>query len=55
MRDAWSEVRDCVNGILRRVTLQALSEKRKHAINYSIWNGSRDELSRSKSSTSMQI
>ncbi|HEY9158353.1 Rrf2 family transcriptional regulator [Candidatus Binatus sp.] len=36
MRDVWSEVRDSVNGILRRVTLQALSEKRKHAINYSI-------------------
>ena len=36
MRDVWSEVRDCVNGILRRVTLQALAEKRKHAINYSI-------------------
>jgi Rrf2 family transcriptional regulator, cysteine metabolism repressor len=36
MRDVWREVRDSVNGILRGVTLQALSEKRKHAINYSI-------------------
>jgi Rrf2 family transcriptional regulator, cysteine metabolism repressor len=36
MRDVWREVRDSVNGILRGVTLQALSEKRKHALNYSI-------------------
>ncbi len=36
MRDVWREVRDSVNGVLRRVTLQALSEKRKHEINYSI-------------------
>ena len=36
MRDVWREVRDSVNGILRGVTLQALSEKRQHAINYSI-------------------
>jgi Rrf2 family transcriptional regulator, cysteine metabolism repressor len=36
MRDVWREVRDSVNGILRGVTLQTLSEKRKHAINYSI-------------------
>jgi Rrf2 family protein len=36
MRDVWRDVRDSVNGILRGVTLQALSEKRKHAINYSI-------------------
>ena len=36
MRDVWREVRDSVNGILRGMTLQALSEKRKHAINYSI-------------------
>jgi Rrf2 family protein len=36
MRDVWSEVRDSVNGILRAVTLQALSEKRKHAISFSI-------------------
>jgi Rrf2 family transcriptional regulator, cysteine metabolism repressor len=36
MRDVWREVRDSVHGILSRVTLQALSEKRKHAINYSI-------------------
>jgi len=36
MREVWREVRDSVNGILRGVTLQTLSEKRKHAINYSI-------------------
>ena len=36
MRDVWREVRDCVNAILRRTTLQALSEKRRHAINFSI-------------------
>ena len=36
MRDVWREVRDSVNSILRGVTLQALSEKRRHAINYSI-------------------
>jgi Rrf2 family protein len=36
MRDVWREVRDSVNGILRGVTLQALSEKRKHAITFSI-------------------
>src|ERR1700719_1924350 len=36
MRDVWREVRDSVNGILRGVTLQALSEKRRHAINYKI-------------------
>lgn len=36
MREVWSEVRGSVNGILRRVTLQALSEKRKHAISFSI-------------------
>jgi Rrf2 family protein len=36
MRDVWREVRDSVNRILRGVTLQTLSEKRKHAINYSI-------------------
>ncbi len=36
MRDVWREVRDSVNGILKGVTLQALSEKRRHAINYSI-------------------
>jgi hypothetical protein len=28
--------RDRRHGILRRVTLQALAEKRQHAINYSI-------------------
>ena len=36
MRDVWCELRDSVNGILRQVTLQALSEKHKLAINYSI-------------------
>ncbi len=36
MRDVWREVRDSVNNILRGVTLQALSEKGRHAINYSI-------------------
>ncbi|MGD0671440.1 MAG: Rrf2 family transcriptional regulator [Candidatus Binatus sp.] len=36
MRDVWCELRDSVNGILRRVTLQALSEKHKLATNYSI-------------------
>jgi Rrf2 family transcriptional regulator, cysteine metabolism repressor len=36
MRDVWREVRSSVDGILRGVTLQALSEKRRHAINYSI-------------------
>src|SRR5208282_579793 len=36
MRDVWCEVRDSVNGILRGVTLQALSEKRRQAISFSI-------------------
>jgi Rrf2 family protein len=36
MREVWREVRDSVNGILRGVTLQSLSEKRKTAINFSI-------------------
>jgi Rrf2 family transcriptional regulator, cysteine metabolism repressor len=36
MRDVWREVRSSVDGILRGVTLQSLSEKRRHAINYSI-------------------
>lgn len=36
MRDVWREVRNSVDGILRGVTLQSLSEKRKHALNYSI-------------------
>jgi Rrf2 family protein len=36
MREVWREVRDSVNGILRGVTLQSLSEKRNKAINYSI-------------------
>ncbi len=36
MRDVWCEVRDSVNGILRAVTIQALSEKRKRPISFSI-------------------
>jgi DNA-binding IscR family transcriptional regulator len=36
MRDVWRDVRDSVSSILRGVTLQALSEKRKHAITFSI-------------------
>jgi len=36
MRDVWREVRDSVSGILRGVTLQGLSEKRKQAITFSI-------------------
>jgi Rrf2 family protein len=36
MRDVWRDVRDSVTTILRSATLQSLSEKRKHAINYSI-------------------
>jgi DNA-binding IscR family transcriptional regulator len=36
MREVWREVRDSVNGILRGVTLQSLSEKHNKAINYSI-------------------
>src|ERR1700720_4310323 len=36
MRDVWRDVRDSVSSILRSVTLQSLSEKRKHAITFSI-------------------
>jgi Rrf2 family protein len=36
MRDVWCEVQNSVNGILRAVTIQALSEKRKRAISFSI-------------------
>jgi Rrf2 family protein len=36
MRDVWREVRDSVIRILQGVTLQALSEKRRGAITYSI-------------------
>src|ERR1700746_3908588 len=36
MRDVWRDVRDSVTSILRGVTLQSLSEKRKHAITFSI-------------------
>jgi Rrf2 family protein len=36
MRDVWREVRDGVNRTLRSATLQSLSEKRKHALTFSI-------------------
>jgi len=36
MRDVWRDVRNSVTSILRSVTLQSLSEKRKHAITFSI-------------------
>jgi Rrf2 family transcriptional regulator, cysteine metabolism repressor len=36
MRDVWREVRESVNVILGRATLQSLLEKRKTAISYSI-------------------
>lgn len=36
MRDIWREVRESVNVILGRATLQSLADKRKTAINYSI-------------------
>jgi len=36
MRDVWREVRESVNVILGRATLQSLADKRKTAINYSI-------------------
>lgn len=36
MRDAWREVRDAVNEILRAATLQSLMDKRKTALSYSI-------------------
>lgn len=36
MREVWTEVRDSVNAILNRTTLQALSERRKTALEYQI-------------------
>jgi Rrf2 family cysteine metabolism transcriptional repressor len=36
MRDVWREVRDSVNSILRRMTLQTLTERRKTAIHFQI-------------------
>jgi Rrf2 family protein len=36
MRDVWREVRDGVNRTLRGATLQSLSQKRKHALTFSI-------------------
>jgi len=36
MRDVWREVRESVNDILRRATLQSLADKRKTAISFSI-------------------
>ncbi len=36
MRDVWREVRESVNNILRRTTLQSLAENRKKAISFSI-------------------
>jgi len=36
MREVWCEVRDSVNAILARTTLQSLSERRKTALEYQI-------------------
>ncbi|HEX3409024.1 MAG TPA: Rrf2 family transcriptional regulator [Candidatus Binataceae bacterium] len=36
MRDVWCEVRDSVNAILARTTLQTLAERRKSAIHFQI-------------------
>ena len=36
MRNIWCEVRDSVNSILRRTTLQSLAEHRRTAINFQI-------------------
>lgn len=36
MREVWREVRDSVVGVLRRATLQSLSERRKSAVMYQI-------------------
>jgi Rrf2 family cysteine metabolism transcriptional repressor len=36
MRNVWCEVRDSVNSILRRTTLQALAARRKSAIHFQI-------------------
>ena len=36
LRDVWIEVRDAVNAILDRTTLQDLTDRRKTAIEYQI-------------------
>jgi Rrf2 family cysteine metabolism transcriptional repressor len=36
MRDVWREVRESVNTILARTTIQTLADKRKTALNFSI-------------------
>jgi Rrf2 family cysteine metabolism transcriptional repressor len=36
MRDVWREVRESVNQLLRKTSLQTLAEKRKQAISFSI-------------------
>jgi Rrf2 family cysteine metabolism transcriptional repressor len=36
MRDVWREVRDSVNGILARTTLQSLTDNRKKALHFQI-------------------
>jgi Rrf2 family cysteine metabolism transcriptional repressor len=36
MRTAWCEIRDSVNAILERTTLQSLAERRKSAIHFQI-------------------
>ncbi len=36
MRDVWCEVRDSVNAILHRTTLQSLAERRRTAIHFQI-------------------
>jgi Rrf2 family protein len=36
MREVWCEVRDKVNAILRRTTLQSLAERRRTAIHFQI-------------------
>jgi Rrf2 family protein len=36
MRDIWREVREAVNSVLRRTTLQTLSERRRTALTFSI-------------------
>jgi len=36
MRDVWREVREAVNSVLRRTTLQMLTERRRTALTFSI-------------------
>lgn len=36
MRDVWREVRDSVSAVLRRTTLQSLSDRRRTALTFSI-------------------